>query len=303
MRICSFLPSATEILYALGLGDSVAGVTFECDYPPEAREKPVLVNSSLSHETDAASIDQQVSAAAARGESLYRIDAQALKGIEPDIIVTQELCHVCAVTPGELGSALTNLSRSPHMISLHSHKLEGVWQDIMTVAEATDRRAAGEALLKEIEGRLAAVDQAVGAVTERPRVLCIEWLDPPFIAGHWVPEMVSLAGGTDVVGQPGERSVRSTWEELLETKPDVIVVMPCGYGLEQTVKEFRSTRLPGSWKSMPAVHKGQVYAVDANSYFSRPAPRLATGVEILAHLLHPDLAPKPIPYSAFAPLT
>ena len=180
MRICSFLPSATEILYALGLGDSVAGVTFECDYPPEAREKPVLVNSSLSHETDAASIDQQVSAAAARGESLYRIDAEALKGIEPDIIVTQELCHVCAVTPGELGSALTNLSRSPHMISLHSHRLEGVWQDIMTVAEATDRRAAGEALLKEIEGRLAAVGQAVGAVTERPRVLCIEWLDPPF---------------------------------------------------------------------------------------------------------------------------
>ncbi len=195
MRICSFLPSATEILYALGLGDSVAGVTFECDYPAEVRKKPVLVTSSLSHETDAAAIDRQVSAAAARGESLYRIDAEALKQIEPDIILTQELCHVCAVTPGELGSALANLSRAPRVISLHSHRLEGVWQDILTVAEATDRSAAGEALVKEIEGRLAAVDQAVGAVTERPRVLCLEWLDPPFIAGHWVPEMVRLAGG------------------------------------------------------------------------------------------------------------
>ncbi len=278
------------MVYALGLEDSLAGVTYECDYPPEARRKPVVVHTRLPHLRSAAEIDRHVSEFMARGESLYRIDLEALQRTQPDLIITQDLCRVCAASPGDLSAVLAALPRAPQVLSLNPQTLGDVWKDIRTVGEATGRvREAGE-LVTELEGAVAAVEQAVATATDRPRVLCLEWLEPPFIAGHWVPEMVSRAGGTDVMGKIGKPGFRASWEEVLSTQPEVIVVMPCGYNLEQNVEEFKVFRLPAGWDELPAVRQRRVFAVDASSYFSRPGPRLAAGVEILAHLFHPDRA-------------
>jgi iron complex transport system substrate-binding protein len=291
MRICSFLPSATEIVYALGLGDSLSGITFECDYPPEARRKTVVVNTRLATDSSAAQIDRQVSEFMARGESLYQVDVEALQGIEPDLIITQDLCRVCAASPGDLTHALETLRRAPRVLSLNPGKLQDVWNDIRTVGEATGRGVEARALVRELERRVAAVERAVSTASRRPRVLCLEWLDPPFVGGHWVPEMVERAGGADVMGRAGEPGFRVTWEKALDAQPEVVVAMPCGYNLGRTVAEFKSTRLPAGWSKLPAVRDGRVFGVDGSSYFSRPGPRLAAGVEILAHAIHPEHAP------------
>lgn len=286
MRICSLLPSATEILFALGLGDDVAGVTHECDFPPEARSKPVLVRSRLPHAADPREIDRQVGEFLSRGESLYSVDAEALRAIEPDLILTQDLCQVCAASPDDLAAALAGLPRQPRVLSLAPRTLEDVWGDIRTVGEATDRASEARALVAELERRVAAVEQAVAGAVERPAVVCLEWLDPPYTAGHWVPEMVAKAGGYDPLGRPGEASHRIGWAEILAAQPEVIVLMPCGYHLEQVVSEFARMRIPAGGEDLPAVRKGRVYAVDASSYFSRPGPRLAAGIEVLAQLIH-----------------
>lgn len=291
VRICSFLPSATEILYALGLADSVAGITYECDYPPAARAKPVVVNTRLAHATNPAEIDRQVNEFMARHESLYEVDLEALKNIQPDLIITQDLCHVCAASPGDLASALANLPRAPQVLSLIPNTLADVWNDIRTVGQAAGRGSEAEGLVSELRARVAKVEQAVSGVSARPRVLCLEWLDPPFVAGHWVPDMVARAGGQDVLGKVGEPGYRVPWEKIFAAQPEVIVVMPCGYHLEQTVEEFRSMRFPPSWNDLLGVREGRVFAVDPSSYFSRPGPRLATGVEILGYICHPDRAP------------
>ncbi len=217
------------------------------------------------------------------------VDLEALAAIQPDLIITQDLCHVCAASPGDLASALATLSRAPRVLSLTPHNLAEVWNDIRTIGEAAGRGPQAQALAAELERRVTAVEEAVTAFA-RPRVLCLEWLDPPFTAGHWVPEMVVRAGGRDPLGRAGEPSFRAAWETLLATRPEVVVVMPCGYTLRQTVEEFQVTPLPSGWEHLPAVQAGRVFAVDASSYFSRPGPRLAAGVEILAHLFHPELA-------------
>ena len=290
MRICSLLPSATEILFALGLDDEVAGVTHECDFPPEARKKQVVVRSRLACGADPAEIDRQVSDFLARGESLYSVDLDALRAIEPDLIITQDLCHVCAASPDDLATALARLPRQPRVLSLAPHSLAEVWNDIRAVGEATGCAAQGHALVEELQRRVAAVEHAAAGAAERPCVVCMEWLDPPYAAGHWVPEMVARAGGREVLGRVGEPSSRVRWEEILALLPEVIVLMPCGYGLEQVIAEFARTRLPAGWEELPAVRQGRVYAVDASGYFSRPGPRLATGVEILVQVLHPEHA-------------
>ncbi len=300
MRICSFLPSATEILYALGLGDEVAGVTYECDYPPEARTKSVVVHTRLAPSKDSAEIDRQVSEFLARGESLYQVDLDALQRIEPDLIVTQDLCHVCAASPDDLGAALAALARPPRVLSLTPRTLADVWRDIETVGEATGRAAEAKRIVAEAEERVAAVVRAVAAAPVRPRVLCLEWLDPPFAAGHWVPEMVACAGGSDVLGRAGEPGYGVQWGQVLSSEPDVIVLMPCGYGLEQCVEESRATRFPAGWNDLPAVRAGRVFATDASSYFSRPGPRLATGVEILGRVIHPGRVRVALPPGAEA---
>jgi iron complex transport system substrate-binding protein len=303
VKICSFLPSATEILYALELGESVAGITYECDYPEEARKKPVVVNTRLVASANAADIDRQVNEFMARHESLYRIETELLREIQPDLIVTQDLCRVCAASPGDLGSALAFLPRVPEVVNLNPHTLDDVWNDVLTVGRATGRGERAEAVVAQLRGRVEAVEHAMAGVKARPHVLCLEWLAPPFIAGHWVPEMVARAGGVDVLGRAGESSYPIEWREILHSKPEVIVIMPCGYHLRQAMEEFQRTHLPPSWMELPAVADGRVFVVDASSYFSRPGPRLADGVEILAHLCHPGRVAMPAAPEAMARLS
>jgi iron complex transport system substrate-binding protein len=285
MKICSLLPSATEILFALGLGDQVAGVSHECDFPPEARSKPVLIKSRITHTESAAAIDSQVREFLARGESLYSVDFEMLRAIEPDLIVTQDLCHVCAATPDDLGAALAHLERQPRVVTLNPHSLADVCADIRAVGDATDRAAQAQALIAEFERNIAQVECTVAGL-DRPRVLCLEWLDPPYVAGHWVPEMVKRAGGIDVLGRAGTPSFRVEWGAVLAARPEVVVIMPCGYSLASADEEFRKLTLPDGWKDLPAVRDGRVFAVEASGYFSRPGPRLADGLAILANAIH-----------------
>jgi iron complex transport system substrate-binding protein len=285
MKICSLLPSATEILFALGLGDQIVGVSHECDFPPQALTKPVLIRSRISNTESAAAIDRQVREFLERGESLYTVDMAALCAIEPDLIVTQDLCHVCAATPDDLGAALAHLPRQPQVVTLNPHSLADVCTDIGAVGAATGRSEQASAVITEFERRVEEVERAVVGLP-RPRIVCLEWLDPPYIAGHWVPEMVARAGGVDALGHAGEPSFRLEWETVVAAQPEVIVLMPCGYGLEQIAKELRNLALPDGWNDIPAVRSGRVFLVEASGYFSRPGPRLAAGVAILADALH-----------------
>jgi iron complex transport system substrate-binding protein len=291
MRICSLLPSATEILYALGLGDSVVGVTHECDFPTDAASKPQLIRPRVDPQALPAELDRQVSELVGRGESIYAVDAELLNSLSPDLIVTQDLCHVCAASPDDLASALSRFAKQPRILSLTPHSLADVWADVRQVGEASERAAEGTALSRSLQEKVSAIEAKASAAHTRPRVLCLEWLDPYYVAGHWVPEMVWKAGGEDVLGRAGEPSFRVTSEDIEKSRPDVIVVMPCGYNVARTVAEFTSGKLPENWKHLPAVRERRIFAVDANSYFSRPGPRLLDGVAILAHLLHPEQFP------------
>lgn len=293
MRIVSLLPSATEILFALGLGDEVVGVSHECDHPAEARARCVVIHSRLPHGLAPGEIDRLVNEYVARGESLYSVDVGALGELRPDLIVTQDLCHVCAASPDDLTSSLTRLASAPRVLSLNPHSLEDVWKDILTVGEATGREEAARALVAELRGRVQKVSDSTRAVTTRPRVVCLEWLDPFFVAGHWVPEMVALAGGQDVLGRAGAPSFRVTREQVIAASPDILLLMPCGYAADEAAREYRAMQLPASWESIPAVHEGRVYALEASGYFSRPGPRLAVGLEVLAKLFHAEFQARP----------
>ena len=285
MRICTLLPSATEILFALGLGDQIVGVSHECDFPPEARTKPVVIKSRVSRAASASEIDRQVREFLARGESLYSVDFDLLRSIEPDVIVTQDLCHVCAATPHDLAAALARFERQPRIVTLNPHSLVEVCADICRVGEATDCAKAASALVAQFQRSIADIERFISE-SSRPRVLSLEWLDPPYVAGHWVPEMVARAGGTDVLGRAGEPSFRVDWETILAACPDVIFVMPCGYALAQAEAEFRNLPLPQGWLDLPAVRRGKVFVVEASAYFSRPGPRLPVGLAILAQAIH-----------------
>jgi iron complex transport system substrate-binding protein len=292
MRICSLLPSSTEIAFALGLGDSIWGVSHECDFPPEARTKRVVVHSRLPPGASSAEIDRLVSEFIARGESIYSVDAEALRELNPDLILTQELCHVCAASPDDLAAALNVLPRMPQILSLNPHSLADVWNDVRAVGAATRRADEAELLVRDRIERIESVTRVVESVVRRagrPRVACLEWLDPPYSAGHWVPEMVSLAGGADVLGRIGEPSFRVDWQQVADAKPDVILISPCGFNCEQAAAEFARLQLPSMWQDVPAVRAGRVFAADANSYLSRPGPRLAEGIAILARAIHPEV--------------
>jgi iron complex transport system substrate-binding protein len=293
MQICSLLPSATEILYALGLGDSVVGVTHECDYPPDAAKKPALIRPRVDVHASPAEIDRQVASLVARGESAYSVDANLLESLSPDLIVTQDLCHVCAASPDDLAAALSRFTKPPRVLSLVPQSLADVWDDIRRVGEATGARAAAESLAAQLVERVRAIQERVSPAPSRPRVLCLEWLDPFYIGGHWVPEMVEKAGGKDALAEAGKPSRRVTLDEIRQSSPDVIVVMQCGYSAARNAADFQKMSLRERFKDLPAVRENRIFAVNANGYFSRPGPRLADGVEILAYLLHPDIFPAP----------
>src|SRR5277367_1867833 len=302
MRIVSLLPSATEILYALGVGDQVVGITHECDFPPEAAGKPALIKPRLDPTAAPAEIDRQVSELVARGESIYAVDADLLASLAPDLIVTQDLCHVCAASPDDLATALTHFVRPPRVLTLTPHSLDDVWQDIVRAGEATNTRPRAESLAAELKARVQAVACITAQVSVRPRVACLEWLDPIYVGGHWVPEMVEIAGGDDVLGRAGHPSFKVSAGEVAHSNADVILVMLCGYDAKRNAKEFHATQIPPSWENLPAVRNRRIFSVDANSYFSRPGPRLADGVQLLAHLFNPGQFQSPVPAGGYVKL-
>lgn len=295
------MPSATETLFALGLGDSVVGVTHECDFPPEAAKKPPLIRPRVDPQALPAVIDQQVTELVSRAESIYSVDAELLASLAPDLIITQDLCHVCAASPDDLAAALARFSKRPKILSLTPYSLADVWDDIRKIGEVTGKRRDAEGLAITLQQKVAAIEMRV-ANASRPRILCLEWMDPFYIAGHWVPEMVVKAGGENVLGRAGEPSFRATAEQIAQTAAEIIVVMPCGYSSRRAAAEFSFKDLPSSWDMLPAIRDQHVFAVDANSYFSRPGPRLSDGVELLAHVFHPQIVPLNIPSDSFQKL-
>ncbi len=291
MRIVSLVPSATEMLFALGLGADLIAVTHECDYPPAARELPKITRDVLPPGLSSAEIDAAVKEMTLAGESIYELDAETLHDLRPDLIVTQALCSVCAVSYDDVRAVAEDIESRPRVISLDPHTVGEVLGDASTLAQATDRRDAAVELIKDAAARIDRVRVAVRKA-RRPRVAALEWLDPPFAAGHWTPQLIEYAGGEDVLGFAGEPSEERSWDEIGASQPDVMVVMPCGYNAEIAHREAEMHR-----DELAAVGAGEVVAVDAAAYFSRPGPRIVDGLEMLAHILHPELferAPAPV---------
>jgi len=287
MRICSLLPGATEIAYLLGLGDQIVGVTHECDYPHEAKQKPVVVRSVIdSSQLSCPEIDRRVGELLQAGRGLYSIDEAAFLASGPDVILTQGLCNVCALDYDDVVKAAHRLPRMPAILSLNPHSLSDVLEDISRVGAATDRETAAEALVQDLRRRIDEV--GIREPEYRPRVVCLEWFEPLYVAGHWVPELVTLAGGFDPLGRKGEPSFKIEWQSVLDAKPDVILLMPCGFDVRRAVKESTPLRNLNGWSDLPAVKTGNVYALNGSAYFSRPGPRLINGLEILARIIHPD---------------
>jgi iron complex transport system substrate-binding protein len=286
MRVASLVPSATEMLFALGAGDDVVAVTHECDFPPEAAAKSHLTRSVVPEGLSAAEIDAAVRERTGRGQALYELDVDVLRELEVDLIVTQAVCEVCAVSFDDVRAVAEELPTQPTVISLDPSTLGEVLADVPRLAEAVGAEGAGERLAGQAAERIDAVREAVEG-TPRPRVAALEWLDPVYVGGHWVPQMIDLAGGQDVLGMPGERSRTLDWDELAAARPELVVAMPCGYYAERSAKETMDQA------ELLAPLGARVVAVDAASYFSRPGPRLVDGVEWLGHLFHPDLVSAP----------
>ena len=301
MRIVSLLPSATEILFALGLGDSVVGVTHECDYPAEVRSLPVLTRCAFdSEKLTQKQIDQEVRRLAETGESLYRIDDDLLRVANPDLIVTQDLCHVCAITPDEVQRASKVLQKKPETVMLSPKVLEDVFSDMRTVAAAAGIDA--EQIIVNLQSRVKRIAPAA-ILRERPSAGCIEWLEPLWRTGHWVPEMVQLAGGHELFAEMGKPSRTLSWSELQEKNPDILILMPCGYNLSRAREDFLRVRNAYPWEQLRAFQNQNLFIVDANSYFSRSGPRLVDGLEMLAEIFHPEYFTNLAPLHSYIRIT
>lgn len=288
MRICSLIPGATEVVAALDLADQLVGISHECDFPASIRHLPVMIEPLVGRDgTSGGEIDQQVKELVASGQRLYRLNQDAFCRARPDLILTQDLCHVCSVTPNQLTQAIESLQPRPDVLTLSPTTLNDMIHDIERIAEATGVLARGQALAQELRRRLDQVRAETGRTASRPRVVCLEWLDPLYVAGHWVPEMVELAGGHDVLGPQDAPSHETTWHAVEAARPDVILAMPCGYSVERTVNELRLIGSTGEAWRRACEQRLDIYLVDAASFFSRPGPRLVEGVELLAAILHP----------------
>jgi iron complex transport system substrate-binding protein len=285
VRIVSLVPHATELLFALGLGDDVVGVTHECDYPPAARDILPVTRDVLPEGLSAAQIDAAVRERTQAGDSIYELDEELLRELEPELIVTQALCHVCAVSHDEVQAVALTLPEPPRVISLDPKTYGETLGDVRTIAQATSTKDAALDLIARTARRADIIRLAVRG-EPRPRVAALEWLDPVFVAGHWTPQLIEMAGGDDVVGLPGEPSQQATWEMVVAAAPDVVVVMPCGYDAARGLVEAEEYA-----DQLRAIGAQRVVAVDASSYFSRPGPRLIDGLELMAHILHPDRVP------------
>jgi len=289
-QIVSFLPSATEIACALGLSEQLVGVTHECDYPPEVIGKPIVVRNVLPIETMTQhEIDEAVAGRMRQGLSLYEVDEELLQTLSPDLILTQDLCQVCAPSGNEVSHALNLLSRKPQVLWLTPNSLAQIFENIRDLGAATGRVKEAKELIDGGRARLEAIARITRKLSDRPRVFCMEWLDPVYGSGHWVPEMVTIAGGRDALSRQGEDSVRVFWDDVVKWAPEVLIIMPCGFNLEKSVEQVQQQDRYADWFDVPAVRERRVYAVDANSFFARPGPRVVDGTELLAHLIHPNV--------------
>jgi iron complex transport system substrate-binding protein len=286
MRIVSLVPSATEMLFALGLGEEVAAVTHECDHPPEVLDLPRVTRDVIGPGLTPAEIDRAVRSLTEEGRAIYELDEARLRALQPDLIVTQALCAVCAVSFDDVQALADEMDPRPEVISLDPHTLGEVLGDVRTLAEATDSRDAGVDLVQDAAGR---IDRVKLAVRDAPlvRVAALEWLDPVYVAGHWTPQLIEYAGGEDLMGLPGEHSEVRSWEEVAAAQPEVVILMQCGYNAERALQEAYEFG-----DELEELGAKRVVAVDAAAYFSRPGPRLIDGLEVLAHVLHPDLVPE-----------
>lgn len=299
-RIVSFLPSATEMVCVLGLEDKLVGLTHECDYPGSIKGKPVVVRSAIPVEQLSESeVDTAVSERLSAGLSVYRVDEVLLKRLAPDLILTQDLCQVCAPSGNEVTQALNALPNKPEILWLTPRTLAEIADNLREVARATGTMERAEAWITTNFERLKQIETRALQAAVRPRVFCMEWLDPLYCSGHWVPEMVRIAGGIDQLSKQGSDSIRVSWEEVFSWAPEILILMPCGNHLEQVMDLAPKLCSFPRWNEVPAVRNGKVYAVDASSYFARPGPRVIQGIELLAHLIHPELFGWEGPVNAF----
>jgi iron complex transport system substrate-binding protein len=288
---------------ALGLHDQLAGITHECDYPPEVKGKPVVVRSAVPVETmTLKEIDEAVTERLRNGLSVYQVEENLLREIAPDLILTQDLCQVCAPSGNEVSQALKMLPSKPEVLWLTPKSLEQIFDNLREIGKATGTEQQAEELIANCRSRLAKVAAVTEKLSSRPRVFCMEWIDPVYCSGHWVPQMVRIAGGVDELSREGRDSVRMRWEDVLKWAPEVLIVMPCGFNLEKVLEQCPQLTRYAGWSGIPAVRSGRVYAVSANAYFARPALRVVEGTELLAHLIHPELFEWNGPASAYQKL-
>ncbi len=289
-RIVSLLPSATEIVCALGLESSLVGVTHECDYPPSVMSKPKLTASRISHETmTSAEIDHAVRTQLDGHGSIYNLDEEQLRALKPDLILTQELCEVCAVSYKTVAQAARLFEGEVNVVSLEPNTVADIFDNIVTIGALTGRDEEAAALLSSFATRFDKLSAPLKCASTLPRTLMLEWLEPPFAPGHWVPEQVAIAGGDHAFGRAGEKSLTTDAAAIRDYAPEIIVLIPCGYYKEDILRALAQARLPAGWHDLPAVKRGEVWAVDATSYFSRPGPRVVDGAEILARIIHPEI--------------
>ena len=290
LRLISFLPAATEMVFALGLGDRLVGVSHECDFPAPAKTKPVVVKPALPLEKlSLREIDTAVAERIGSGQNLYQVDERLLEQLAPTHILTQALCQVCGPSGNEITRALAALPLKPKIIWFTPHSIAEIFGNLRELGATTGRLAQAEELNAAANARLQNVIELRKKTPRRPRVLCLEWIDPYYCCGHWVPEMVELAGGEDALGRKGADSVRISWTEIAASSPEILIVSPCGFGMEAAVQQAKQLLQQPGWSGLPAVLNDRVFAVDANAYFSRPGLRVVDGVELLAHLIHPEL--------------
>jgi iron complex transport system substrate-binding protein len=294
LRIVSLLPSATEIVCALGLEENLAGVTHECDYPQAAAGKPVLTASRISHETmTSAEIDHAVRSQLDGHGSIYDLDTELLERLKPDLIITQELCEVCAVSYKTVEKAARMFVADARVVSLEPNTVEDIFGNIVTVGELCGVREYALGVVAALRNRMSVLREKTAGLTLRPSVFLLEWLEPPFAPGHWTPEQTEAAGGVCLIGRPGEKSVAVTYDEIAAAAPDILVLVPCGYYKEDIIGQIPNTAFPESFMRVPAVANNEVWALDATSYFSRPGPRVVDGAEILAKIFHPEIFGRP----------
>ncbi len=300
LRIISLLPSATEIVCALGLEENLVGITHECDFPASIMNLPHLTASRISHETmSSKEIDHAVRSQLDGHGSIYDLNEKLLQELKPDLIITQELCEVCAVSYKTVEKAAKTFVADAKVVSLEPNTIEDIFSNIKTVGELCGVSEKADEVISKLQDRIDLLREKTSNLEKRPDVFMLEWLEPPFAPGHWTPEQVEIAGGNCILGKKGEKSVTTTFEEIYESKPEILVLIPCGYYIKDILRQLPNTIFPDFFREIPAFENGEIWAMDASSYFSRPAPRVVDGTEILAKIFHPEIFGKPQETEAF----